>query len=156
MTLASELCSDCGLCCDGALFSSVSLEAADLVTARAHRLPVLETAQGCRLELPCPALRGVLCEIYDERPECCAEFVCELLGRVDDRRLSLDQAQMIIDETRSIRARVRAATDTTPWWLALRSAAEAERSNTAWASDHAALLDDLKALEKLIRRRFWG
>jgi Fe-S-cluster containining protein len=156
MTHASELCADCGICCDGTLFSSVSLDAPGLVTAREHHLPVLETADECKLELPCPALRGVLCEIYEERPECCADFACELLIRVDERGLSFADAREIIETTRALRAQVTAAVGEAPWWVAHRSALEAVRNNPDWARDHGELVADLKTLEKLVRLHFWG
>ena len=156
MTRAAELCTDCGICCDGALFSSVALDAAGLVTAREQRLSVVETASECQLPLPCGALRGVLCGIYEERPECCAEYECELRVRVVERGLSLAAARSIIDQTRVTRSRVLAAVGPTPWWAALRAATEAERTNQAWARENAALLADLKALDQLIRHHFWG
>ncbi|MBN4050199.1 YkgJ family cysteine cluster protein [Desulfobulbus sp. AH-315-M07] len=150
MRRASELCSDCGLCCDGTLFSSVSLEAAGLVTAREHHLPVLETADACKFELPCPALRGVLCGIYEERPEQCADYECELLLSVDEGDTSFDEAREIIEATRTIRSRVTEAIGDTPWWTAHRRSLEAEQT------EPAELLADLKALEELVRTHFWG
>ena len=156
MTRVPELCTDCGICCNGTLFSSVSLDAAGLATAREHHLPVVETVNGSKLELPCAALRGVLCGIYKQRPECCAEYACELVGRVDDRRLSLDDARGIIKTTRALRSRVTAAVGAAAWWVAHRSAIEAERTNPDWARDNGELLADLKALEKLVRGHFWG
>ena len=156
MTRADELCTDCGICCDGTLFSSVSLEAPGLVAAHKHRLPVLETADACKLELPCPALRDVLCGIYEERPEQCAEYACELLIRTDEGQLGFDDAREIIEATRAVRARVTAAIGTTPWWTALRSATEAERDDASWASENATLLADLRSLEELVQRHFWG
>lgn len=156
MTLDSELCSDCGICCDGTLFSSVSLDAAGLVTVRGQRLAVVETATESKLELPCAALRGVLCGIYEQRPECCAEFVCELLVQVDEGRLSVEAAREVIEVTRATAARVGEAVGATPWWIARRSALEAVRANGDWVRDNAELVQDLDALEKLVRRHFWG
>jgi Fe-S-cluster containining protein len=156
MPKAAELCTDCGICCDGTLFSSVSLDAPGLITARAHRLPVLETASACKLELPCPALRGVLCGIYEERPEQCADYACEVLINVDDGALSFDDARAIIESTRTLRARVAEAVGNTPWWAAHRSAIEAERTNPTWARENADLVADLRELEELVRTHFWG
>lgn len=156
MPKASDLCTNCGICCDGTLFSSVSLEPEGIVTARQHHLPVLETASACKLELPCPALRGVLCGIYEDRPEQCADYACELLIRVEEDQLSFDDAREIIETTRTLREQVADAVGTTPWWVAHRSALEAERSNPTWASEQAELLRDLKALEAIVQRHFWG
>jgi Fe-S-cluster containining protein len=155
MSEPGELCSDCGICCDGTLFSSVSLDAAGLITAREHRLPVLETHDSCKFELPCPALRGVLCGIYDQRPEQCADFACALLIGVEEQRLTFDEARTIIDETRALRSRLDAALGTTPWWVARRSTAEAQRTDSTWAKNNGELIADLKALEDLVKRHFW-
>ena len=153
---SSELCSDCGICCDGSLFSSVSLDAAGLTAARDHRLPMVETSDGFRLELPCPALRGVLCEIYEERPSCCAEYSCELLTQVDEGELSFDDARSIIEALREVRSRQVEAVGTTPWWTAQRAVTEARRSSPTWAADHPAIVADLLEIETLVRRHFWG
>lgn len=156
MPRASDLCTDCGICCDGTLFSSVSLEAEAVVTARQHHLPILETVDASRLELPCAALAGVLCGIYDERPEACSDYSCELLIRVDEGDLSFEDAREIIESTRTLRARVSETTGDTPWWTAHKKAIAGERDNPTWARDNAALLADLKELEKLVRFEFWG
>lgn len=153
---AAELCSDCGICCDGTLFSSVSIEGAGLATARQHRLPIVETAEEHKLALPCGALRGVLCGIYEERPECCAEFSCELLLDVEHESRSFRDARRIIDATRAVSARVSAEVGDTPWWVAHRAAIAAERGDATWARDNAALLSDLKQLHELVTRHFWG
>ena len=155
MTRADELCTDCGICCDGTLFSSVALEPADVATARQHRLPLLETRSEYALELPCAALRGVLCGIDEDRPEACAEYACELRIRVEERRLSVARARAIIDETRTLRARVAAICGTTPWWVARRSAIETRRADPARAADPTPLLANLDALEELVRTHFW-
>jgi uncharacterized protein len=153
---SAQLCHDCGLCCDGALFSSVSLEPAGVLAARAHGLPVVQTLEAFQVDLPCAALHGVFCSIYDERPECCADFSCALADRVNQGTLSLDKARGIIDKTRARRSRVTAVVGATPWWLAHRSALEAEYTNPRWALDNAQFLSDLKALNNAIVRHFWG
>ena len=152
----AELCTDCGICCDGTLFSSVSLQAPGLTAARAHRLPLLETRDGYKLELPCAALRGVLCGIYQERPEQCADYSCALLERVGDEEMSFDEARGTIEDTRAARARVVEAIGATPWWSARQAARERARAEPAWARENAELLADLNDLEELVRDNFWG
>lgn len=126
------------------------------MAARAHRLPVVESSSGATLALPCAALRGVVCGIYPERPECCADYECELLLRVTYQRMSFAEARAIIEKTRACRSRVAAVTGRAPWWVAHRSALVAARSHPSWAVDHAELIADLEALERLIRVHFWG
>ncbi len=156
MRAASELCYDCGLCCDGTLFSSVALDAQGIATAREHRLPLLETVDALKFELPCPALRGVLCGIYEERPETCADFSCEVLVAVDEGDLSFEDARAIIDRTRSLSLRIRAVIGDTPWWSARRSALAAQRSGGAHTIEQTERLMELNALEELVRDNFWG
>lgn len=146
MPHASELCTDCGICCNGTLFSSVTLDVPAIVTARAHRLPILETASECRLELPCPALHGVLCGIYDERPEPCADYECELLLSVHNEELSFDEAREIIEETRALHDRVVDEVGTVSWWTARRTTLDASKEVSA----------EIEALESRVRTHFWG
>jgi hypothetical protein len=101
-------------------------------------------------------LRGVLCGIYEERPECCAEYRCELLLRVADRRQTIDRARKTIEETRAVHRRVKAVVGQSPWWSAYRSALQAEQTDSEWVTDHAALASDLKQLDRLVRLHFWG
>ncbi|MFP6685525.1 MAG: YkgJ family cysteine cluster protein [Polyangiaceae bacterium] len=156
MTRAADLCTDCGLCCDGTLFSSVSLDPAGLITAREHRLPVLETVDSCKLQMPCPALRDVLCGVYEDRPEECADFSCDLLERVEGGQQSFEGARRIIEETRALRARLSETIGDTPWWTARRSLLDAVHHAPDTAGDRDELLADLNALAKRVRRHFLG
>jgi hypothetical protein len=134
----------------------VSLDAAGLITAREHRLPVLETVDSCKLQMPCPALRGVLCGVYEDRPEECADFSCDLLERVEEGRLSFGAARRIIEETRALCARIKERIGDTPWWTARRSLLDGvhDAPGTAGVRDEG--LADLNALAKRVRRHFLG
>jgi len=96
----------------------------------------------------------VLCEIYDERPEQCAEFACALLTHVAESRLSVADARAIIDETRATHERLAPLIGDTPWWRARRSAMEAARSDPAWAAEHANLMADLATMDELVHGHF--
>lgn len=104
---ARALCADCGLCCDGALFGTVGLDAAGARAFRKRRLPVLDTGQGPHASLPCPALAGPLCTIYSHRPSICAEFVCRLASRVGRGRVAPSRARKLVDKARALRTRMR-------------------------------------------------
>jgi hypothetical protein len=52
----------------------------------------VEHATNVSLEQPCGALEGTRCTVYDERPESCRRFVCDLLDRSMRGELSLDAA----------------------------------------------------------------
>ncbi len=155
MPYADELCTDCGLCCDGTLFSSVSVDGAGLATARLHRLPLLETPDSVRLELPCPALHGVLCGIYEERPESCADFACELRLSVDEGEMSYDDARAVIDKTRALREVLEVQIGATPWGQARREVRQRGAAEASAGDSHAELLVSLNELHALVNDYFW-
>lgn len=142
------LCEDCGLCCDGTLFESVEVEAADERALGRRRLTIVATAQGSKLPLPCACLAGALCTIYEERPGRCRSFECELLTDVNRGVMTVARARAIIDDVRARRHRV--AEDLpkgTAWWTAL---ARLRRGGVA-----SPLRDELTAIERLVELRFW-
>lgn len=77
------LCRSCGLCCDGSLFGSVTLQSDEVRRARKSRLVVLQ--RGNAFEQPCAALSTsgdrCACSIYAERSRACREFTCRLHDR---------------------------------------------------------------------------
>src|SRR5688500_4982323 len=100
---ASNLCVQCGLCCDGSLFSEVELasdmEAADL---EPHGLNVDDGDEDepAVLNQPCGALCGSRCSIYAQRPECCRTFECKLLKDFKRGLVSRDAAAARIENLR--------------------------------------------------------
>ncbi len=80
-----ELCLACGLCCNGAIFADVRLQAGDrpLQLARLAAIVAskpLWTARPPRKYVqPCLFLEGRRCRIYPDRPRYCREFDCLLL-----------------------------------------------------------------------------
>lgn len=97
--LPGRLCTTCGLCCDGSLFADVELAG----TAEAARLEAMgleiEDDDGGLLVLPCGALRGRRCGIYEHRPKCCRTFECRLLQDVRRGELGEEEAGRIIAAT---------------------------------------------------------
>lgn len=98
---ASQLCTACGMCCDGTLFSFVALSSEE---ARKLRLVGAEVRdEGGLLKLPqrCGALVGTSCAIYDERPFVCRRFDCLLVRALTDKELPLDEALEVVAEARA-------------------------------------------------------
>jgi hypothetical protein len=95
-----ELCSVCGLCCNGALFANVGLRPDDQESQlRALGLPVRTPASKLRpahLNQPCAAFDGCHCRIYADRPQYCREFECALLKNVKAGRTQTGAALRII------------------------------------------------------------
>ncbi len=98
----SQLCTACGMCCDGSLFSFVALSTEE---ARKLRLVGAEVrAEGGFLKLPqrCGALDGNrCCTIYDERPFVCRRFDCLLARSLKEKELPLEEALEIVAEARA-------------------------------------------------------
>ena len=96
--VAARLCTDCGLCCNGALFDRVNLQPGDRPRALA--------ALGLRLKRrsffnqPCTALCGTRCTIYADRPERCRLFECRQYRDVVTGAISADDARARIGEAR--------------------------------------------------------
>ena len=92
MSAESQLCTACGFCCDGRLFSLAPLTLEEAAWAKRRRLPLVSHADKVSLEQPCGALEGTRCTVYDERPESCRRFVCGLLERVTNGEIDLQSA----------------------------------------------------------------
>ena len=108
-SLTDQLCTRCGLCCDGSLFADVELAG----SAEAAGLEVMgleieeDDADGALLVQPCAALQGKRCGIYAHRPECCRTFECRLLQDARRGAVSVRQAVEQIAETLKRVGRVR-------------------------------------------------
>lgn len=138
-----DLCLECGLCCDGTLFSSM-----DVAPGEASSLPVV--AEGGRLKVlqPCPAHDGS-CKVYSERPRSCREFSCAPLEAVESGTMTLAEARAILArakaQARSVRARLWGEG---PLWRTV----EGVIRSPEWRRTHADLLLDIALLRELLRR----
>ena len=82
---AGDLCKNCGLCCNGSLFSEVELGGrteSDGLEAIGLNIEDADEDEPAVLIQPCGALRGTRCSIYPHRPDCCRTFECGLLKKV--------------------------------------------------------------------------
>lgn len=104
----SQLCPNCGLCCNGVLFADVELRKGD----DAGRLTELGLSlkQKGRQQVftqPCACFDGRLCRIYAGRPTRCRTFECGLLKRVSAGGLSAGAALKTIAQARREAENVR-------------------------------------------------
>jgi hypothetical protein len=110
---ATRLCLECGLCCNGVLFSDVELQPGD-DAARLRALGLAPAAKGGargpqRLAQPCAAhCADNRCRIYDDRPSRCRDFECGVLKEVIADRLKTEEALRLIRQARQRAERVRA------------------------------------------------
>jgi Fe-S-cluster containining protein len=139
--MSDELCTSCALCCDGTLFGSVKIEPEE----RPHvRLPILDADREARRVMlqPCVALEGRRCSVYEERPQSCARYECELRKGLAAGAVSIEEARAKVDRMHArldvARAAFAAGSQASIWQIidALdrpKSAAEED----AWARAHA-------------------
>jgi hypothetical protein len=94
MNAVDQLCPNCGLCCDGALFADVELRASD-DAKRLAKLGLSLKKKG-RIKFafaqPCACFDGKLCKIYSERPKHCRLFECGLLKKVNGGQMTTSAA----------------------------------------------------------------
>src|SRR5471032_280495 len=104
----SQLCPNCGLCCNGVLFADVELRAGD-DAGRLAELGLSLAKKGGKLAFaqPCACFDGKLCTIYADRPKRCRTFECGLLKRVQDSELDADAALKTIAYTKHKAEKVR-------------------------------------------------
>lgn len=100
----ARLCQECGLCCDGSLFTVVGLEADEDCPVG----PVVLDGKGDRKFLqPCRCFDKV-CTIYEARPRACAVYFCHTAKLVDAGRLDLDRGLERIARMRGVVEQLRA------------------------------------------------
>ena len=98
---STALCTQCGLCCTGALHDHAVLDPDEVERARALGL-TLRTEGRPGFALPCPKLSGTCCSIYGERPRVCARFECALLERVNAGSIDPEVAASLVAEARRL------------------------------------------------------
>jgi uncharacterized protein len=105
----SQLCPNCGLCCNGVLFADVELRAGDDAN-RLAKLGLSLVKKGrnkIAFAQSCACFDGKLCKIYADRPKRCRTFECGLLKRAQDGELDADAALKIISKTKKQAEKVR-------------------------------------------------
>jgi Putative zinc- or iron-chelating domain len=101
---AHTLCLSCGFCCDGTLFGSVPLAAADArASLQADGIEIHTAADETFFMQPCHAHRQGGCQVYEDRPVNCRQYRCELLKKFERRALSWDEAQRQIERVRALK-----------------------------------------------------
>jgi Fe-S-cluster containining protein len=102
-TPAQSLCTQCGLCCTGAIFADVELRDEKEATAMECLGLEIEEEDGRALLIqPCRALRGKRCGVYAHRPDCCRRFECKVLKDFESGKISVTKALGTIDRLRGL------------------------------------------------------
>ncbi len=93
---ASELCTSCGLCCDGTVFSVARMEDGDVPPPGfAEGARWRETPEEPAFLLPCHAFVGQ-CGIYGNRPRVCQSYRCRVLRRAETGKHTWERAQELV------------------------------------------------------------
>jgi Fe-S-cluster containining protein len=104
----SQLCPNCGLCCNGVLFADVELRKGDDAKRLAELgLSLVKKGRKPAFTQPCVCFDGELCRIYTRRPKRCRTFECGLLKRVQAGELGADAALKTIAEAQRLAEKVR-------------------------------------------------
>ena len=105
--LPENLCTSCGLCCDGSLFADIELKnRRESLGLESFGLAVEDGDDGELLIQPCGALKGTRCSIYQYRPTCCRTFECRLLRDVEEGKRTIAAAREIVRQTRELITRI--------------------------------------------------
>lgn len=105
----SQLCPNCGVCCDSTLFADVELRAGDDIKKLAQSGLTLHQKTKSKLAFsqPCACFDGQLCKIYGDRPKRCRLFECGLLKKVEAGEMSAGAALKKISEAKKRAEKVR-------------------------------------------------
>jgi hypothetical protein len=107
LSVGSQLCTQCGLCCTGALHNFAVLEPEEIPFARGLGL-TLRTQGRPGFALPCPYLKDCACSIYDNRPQVCGRYICQLLDDVREGKIALEVALEHVRTAKQLYGEVRA------------------------------------------------
>lgn len=100
----SELCLRCGMCCDGTLFSTISLDEAEREHVASLGLVVRERPDSSPVSpQPCPAFVDGCCALYErERPAACGTYRCAVLVGYVNGEQRRDDALAVLGLVRSL------------------------------------------------------
>ena len=99
---ATDLCLDCGLCCNGTLWPGAYVE-----ESKHHLFKNVvkeKTNFGFSWQVPggCEQLDNCnLCKIYENRPSKCKEFTCGVLEEVKRNEISFAYAELLIKDLKN-------------------------------------------------------
>lgn len=110
LSLASELCLACGLCCEGTLYTKAIIGPEELEDSRAIGMQTYTDPSGeVGFRFPCNYLDGACCTRYDQwRPSVCSGFLCAVQLKVKKGTMTPDEARTKVGKARSLRDNVAA------------------------------------------------
>ncbi len=106
----TQLCPNCGLCCDSTLFADVELRPSDNPKHLAKLGLALQQKSKTKLAFsqPCSCFDVKLCRIYPDRPTRCRSFACGLLKKTESGEITAAAALKKIFLAKKQAGKVRA------------------------------------------------
>jgi uncharacterized protein len=164
---STDLCLECGLCCNGVIFADVELQPNEVQSLKSKIQSLKSRGKSARAKLPqpCEAFDGCRCRIYADRPSYCRQFECLLFKNLQAGRIERAAASRIVqtakERAKKVRHLLRELGDTdeqSP--LSLRFQRAAKRfEKTSLPEDKAELHGDLTLavhdLNMLLREAFY-
>jgi len=108
--LANEsiLCQSCGLCCQGQLYSWVSLLPEEISVAKTWSIEIVTRENSVGFRQPCACFQKMRCSVYPQRPRTCVEYRCRLLQDLRINGVSLPDATRIVSQARELFHKIEA------------------------------------------------
>ena len=99
---SQDICSECGLCCTGALHQRVPLQEDEVKRVVKHMPHSIFRIQGQpKMKLPCVSRQGNICTMYNERPNRCRAYQCKLLDKYISGLIPRNEAIAIIEQAKN-------------------------------------------------------
>ena len=99
---AQSLCTACGMCCDGTLFSHVYLAPEERDAAASAGLEVVPVREGEGFLQPCRQIGADrCCAIYADRPGACRRYRCTTLIALEEGTIDLASARMRVESAQA-------------------------------------------------------
>lgn len=92
----SDLCVACGLCCDGTIFSFISISEPEAEALTDAPVQVDRANGRTSMRLGCTALKNKCCTIYERRPSGCREYFCAIVKDMEAGKKSFDESLAIV------------------------------------------------------------
>lgn len=109
---SSSICTSCGACCDGTLFSYAKLQPDDDVSVISScGTEIVKTTEKYCFNLPCSALKDRCCQIYHlTRPDICSAFRCKTLRQFENKKISYEEAVKRVEKLLFLKQSLRGET----------------------------------------------
>jgi uncharacterized protein len=113
-----DVCSFCGMCCDGTLFDWGKLRSDEVAHAEAIGLVVRRQRDGAPgFDQPCAQFQNGCCAVYEQAPSVCRSYECRLLPEAAAGRMSMDDCLDVIQMMRSVTQRIEESIGVPPGWF---------------------------------------